>query len=167
MDSVSIRLANPSDAATIYDFIVGLAIYEREPDAVETSEAILREQMSSETPPFECLLAERAGDAVGFALFFQSYSTWRGLPGIYLEDLFVPEVHRGAGIGTALLGELARITLARGGGRLEWSVLDWNQPSIAFYENIGAEIRENWLPCRLAGATLEAMARRGQEATPG
>ena len=155
---ITIRAAGPEDAPTLFDFIVQLARYEREPDAVETNADSLRQQMECESPPFECLIAERDDEPVGFALYFQSYSTWRGLPGIYLEDLFVPEVHRGRGIGTKLLAELARMTLSRGGGRLEWSVLDWNKPSIEFYEHIGAKIRRDWLPCRLSGEALESLA---------
>tara|TARA_R110002096_G_scaffold42143_2_gene113504 strand:+ start:22851 stop:23345 length:495 start_codon:yes stop_codon:yes gene_type:complete len=161
-DHVTIRVATASDAKTIYDFIVALAIYEREPDAVETNPEVLRAQLASDAPPFECLIAERGSAPVGFALFFQSYSTWRGMPGIYLEDLFVPEAERGSGIGTMLLAKLAQLTLARNGARLEWSVLDWNQPSIDFYEHLGAEIRRDWLPCRLSGQALEALASRSQ-----
>ncbi len=160
---IHIRSATSADAETIFSFIVQLAIYEREPDAVETTADVLREQLASDAPPFECLVAEREGAAVGFALFFRSYSTWRGLPGIYLEDLFVPESERGHGIGTKLLARLAHLTLASGGARLEWSVLDWNQPSIDFYEHLGAEIRRDWLPCRLSGQALEALAKRGQD----
>ena len=157
-----IRGAVPEDARVIYDFIVELAIYEREPNAVKTSTEALQGQLASDSPPFECIIAERDGSPVGFALFFSSYSTWRGLPGIYLEDLFVPEAHRGSGIGTMLLAELARLTLARGGARLEWSVLDWNAPSIAFYKHLGAEIRRDWLPCRLSGKALELLAQQQQ-----
>ncbi len=158
---VAIRVATAGDAKTIYKFIVQLATYEREPDAVETTAEVLRAQLASDSPPFECLIAEvSSGAPVGFALFFPSYSTWRGLPGIYLEDLFVPEAERGRGIGTMLLAELARLTLARGGARLEWSVLDWNQPSIDFYEHLGAEIRRDWLPCRLSGKALASLASR-------
>lgn len=160
-ENISVRTAGPDDAETIYDFIVQLAVYEREPHAVETSAAELRAQLASAEPPFECILAEMGGASVGFALFFPSYSTWRGKPGIYLEDLFVPEALRGRGIGTTLLAHLARLTLARGGARLEWSVLDWNQPSIEFYEKLGAEIRREWLPCRLSGRQLELLADCG------
>ncbi len=155
---VTIRIAGPSDAETIYAFIVQLAIYEREPDAVETNPDALRVQLASDAPPFECLIAERFGVPLGFALFFQSYSTWRGLPGIYLEDLFVTEAERGNGIGTMLLATLATLTLDRGGARLEWSVLDWNQPSIDFYQHLEAEIRRDWIPCRLSGKALHALA---------
>ncbi|MCP4448245.1 MAG: GNAT family N-acetyltransferase [Myxococcales bacterium] len=160
LTNVSLRFASPDDAETIYNFIVQLAIYEREPEAVETNAGVLREQLSSESSPFECLIAERGGIPVGFALFFSSYSTWRGLPGIYLEDLFVPEQYRGSGIGTKLLAELARLTLQRGGARLEWSVLDWNEPSIGFYEHFGAAIRRDWLPCRLSGQALRTLSER-------
>ena len=117
--------------------------------------------MESDHPPFECLIAEVDGEPQGFALFFRNYSTWRGQPGIYLEDLFVPERHRGTGLGKLLLATLARLTVERGGTRLEWQVLDWNQPSIDFYERIGAEVKRDWLPCRLDGEALSSLATQG------
>ncbi|MDG2114391.1 MAG: GNAT family N-acetyltransferase [Actinomycetota bacterium] len=161
-----IRYARPEDAATILHFITELAIYEREPDAVETTVDSLRAQLEMEHPPFECLLAEVDGEARGFALFFQNYSTWRGVPGVHLEDLFVPERHRGTGIGKLLLATLARITAERGCARLEWQVLDWNQPSIDFYEAIDAAVMRDWLPCRLDGAALDTLAAQGASVAP-
>ena len=155
---VQVRAAVVDDAAVIHRFIHALAVYENEPDAVEVDVATLRQQLASPTPPFEALIAESAGEAVGFALYYANYSTWTGRIGVYLEDLFVPEEHRGRGIGTALLGELARITLDRGGARLDWQVLDWNEPSIGYYESVGAAINRGWLPCRLQGAALATMA---------
>jgi GNAT superfamily N-acetyltransferase len=159
-------LATPDDAETIHRFIVGLAIYEREPDAVQTTPATLREQLLSERPPFECLLAEVEGEPRGFALFFHNYSTWRGRPGLYLEDLFVPEEHRGTGLGKRMLVELARLALQRGCSRLEWIVLDWNRPSIQFYEALGATVRRDWLPCRLDGDALRDLAEGDGSCTP-
>lgn len=159
--AVSVRSATPGDADTVHRFIVELAVYEREPDAVEVTPADLRRQMEADRPPFEALLAELDGEPVGLALFFANYSTWRGVAGVHLEDLFVPEQHRGHGIGTALLAELAHITVQRGGARLEWQVLDWNEPSIRYYESIGASVMRDWLPCRLDGAALQALAAQG------
>jgi GNAT superfamily N-acetyltransferase len=156
--SLCIRFAGPEDADTIYQLVVALADYEREPDAVACSAHDLRGQLASEQPPFECLLAEEDGEARGFALFFHNYSTWRGKRGVYLEDLFVPPQHRGRGIGKRLLVELARITCARGCARLEWAVLDWNTPAIAFYQSLGAKRLEDWMLFRIADAELEALA---------
>ena len=161
----TIRTATPDDAATILRFIVDLAIYEREPDAVETTEAGLRAQLAAARPPFECIIASDDVDGaeprdVGMALFFATYSTWTGLPGIRLEDLWVDPDARGRGIGLALLGELARLTRSRGGARLEWDVLDWNTPSIDFYESVGAVAKDDWLTYRLADEALDAMAVR-------
>lgn len=163
-----IRRATASDAETILGFIRELAIYEREPDAVETSVEVLRDQLNSESPPFECLLAvsdeSPEPEALGFALFFANYSTWRGAPGIHLEDLFVPERHRKQGIGGALLRAIAALAVERGCARMEWAVLDWNQLAIDFYENIGAVALGEWTTMRLTGAALQAFGQRGGEA---
>lgn len=162
-----IRPAQPDDADLIHRLIVGLAVYEREPDAVEATPESIRAQIESSPPPFECLIAElgddSAADPVGFALFFSNYSTWKGKTGIYLEDLFVLPDRRGTGAGKALLASLAQIAVERGCARLEWQVLDWNEPSIRFYEALGAEVMRDWLPCRLTGDSLEALARTQKE----
>ncbi len=155
---LNIRLSSPDDADTIFELIVLLAEYEREPDAVVSSPDRLREQLSADRPPFECLLAERDGEACGFALFFHNYSTWRGRPGIYLEDLFVRVERRGEGIGKALLVRLAQLAVERGCARMEWSVLNWNEPAIGFYRAIGAEARSDWTTFRLTGEPLTALA---------
>ena len=160
MASFEIRPATPDDAQTIHDFIVGLAVYEKEPDAVDATPASIRVQLEADRAPFECLIGEADGVPVGFALFFESYSTWTGKAGIYLEDLFVDPERRGEGYGAGLLAELAKIAVDRGHARLDWQVLDWNTPSIEFYESLGAEIRRDWLPCRLSGDALTAMADR-------
>jgi GNAT superfamily N-acetyltransferase len=157
----SIRFAGPDDAHTIHVFIVALATYAREPGAVHVTPGILRAQLGAPQPPFGCLLAERDGAPVGFALFFQSYSTWRGRAGIYLEDLYVQETHRGAGIGTALLRRLAEIAIERGCARLEWSALEWNTSAIAFYERIGAVAQRGSIVFRLADEALERLAPAG------
>lgn len=145
MSGAIIRQARPEDADLLLRFIRELAEYEREPDAVKVTAATLAAQMRQAQPPFECLIADLADQPVGFALFFATYSTWLGRPGIYLEDLYVTPVARGQGIGRALLQELAIITRKRGGGRLEWSVLDWNQPAIDFYRRLGAAPKAEWI----------------------
>lgn len=156
--SLHIRFAEPPDAPTLHAFIRALAEYEREPDAVEVSAETLAEQLAAPRPPFECLLAEADGRPVGFALFFHNYSTWRGRPGLYLEDLFVPPEHRGRGVGTALLRALAGLAVERGCPRFEWSVLDWNRPAIEFYEKLGARPMGEWTVYRLDGAALAQFA---------
>jgi GNAT superfamily N-acetyltransferase len=155
-----IRPAGPDDAETIHGFILGLAVYERAPDAVEVTPADLRAQLASPRPPFECLLAIDRGRPVGFALFFQTYSTWRGKTGLHLEDLFVPEPERRRGVGSALLRRLARVAVERGCARLEWAVLDWNTPAIDFYRSLGAEALDEWTTHRLHGPALVALAER-------
>ena len=138
-----------------------LASFEREPDAVLVTPATLAKQLSSDSPPFECLFIESGEDVLGFALFFHNYSTWRGAKGIHLEDLFVSEKNRGRGLGKQLLEALARIAQERHCPRLEWQVLDWNESAIIFYESIGAEILREWLPCRLEGDSLNLIASLG------
>lgn len=157
---MSVRLAVPDDAVSIHAFITELAIYENEPNAVDATPDSLRIQMQSGQPPFEALIAEVENQPIGFALFFSNYSTWEGKPGTHLEDLFVSEVYRGRGVGTKLLAELSRLTIERGGARLDWQVLDWNEPSIRYYESVGADVLRSWLPCRLDGEALRAMASR-------
>jgi GNAT superfamily N-acetyltransferase len=118
----------------------------------------LRRQLLEPRPPFECLLAEVDGQARGFALFFHNYSTWRGRPGLYLEDLFVLPEHRGQGLGKLLLSELAHIAVQRGCARMEWAVLDWNEPSIEFYRALGASRLDGWSTFRLSGEPLSELA---------
>jgi GNAT superfamily N-acetyltransferase len=156
---LSIRFAMAQDAPLILGFIRELAAYEREPEAVEVTADILRAQMESDDPPFECLIAELDGTAAGFALFFRNYSTWRGRPGLFLEDLFVPERYRRRGIGRALLGRLAAISVERGYGRMEWSVLNWNQPAQDFYRSLGATPMDEWTIWRLSADVLDRAAR--------
>src|SRR6185503_12428541 len=147
---MDIRFARVSDAATLLRFVQALAVYEKMPHAVEVDEKTLAEQLASEPPPFECLLAEEAGSAVGFALFFHTYSTWRGRRGIWLEDLFVLPEYRRRGVGKRLVEQLVAIGQERGCGRVEWSVLDWNAPAIDFYRSFGAELLETWRICRMS-----------------
>ncbi|HZO83224.1 MAG TPA: GNAT family N-acetyltransferase [Candidatus Binataceae bacterium] len=157
--ALTIRFAAPADAELILHFIRGLAEYERQPDAVRASAASLRAQMEAADPPFECLIAERDGEPAGFALFFRNYSTWSGRPGLYLEDLFVSEPHRGHGVGKALLKRLAAIALERGWARMEWAVLDWNTAAQGFYRALGAFPKDEWTVWRLDGAALASVAR--------
>lgn len=157
MKDVQIRLATPDDAGVILRYIHELAVYEREPDAVFATEEGLRDQLSSDRPPFDCFLAELDGESCGFALFFTTYSTWRGLPGIHLEDLYVPESQRGRGVGLALMAALVAVAVERGCGRFEWDVLDWNQPAIDFYDRLGAKRQSGWSTYRVEGEGLQKM----------
>ena len=158
--SIALRPATPEDAPEIHRLIVALATYEREPDAVVVTSAELATQLASERPPFECLLAEADGVVVGFALYFHNYSTWRGRAGLYLEDLFVEPAQRGRGIGRKLLIALAAIAVARGCARMEWMVLDWNEPAIAFYRSLGAQAVDGWHVFRVTDTALTDLANR-------
>ncbi|WHU01178.1 MULTISPECIES: GNAT family N-acetyltransferase [unclassified Sphingomonas] len=157
---IAIRTATPDDVALILGLVRELAVYEREPDAVVATEAMLHKALF-ETRVAESLIAELDGVAVGFALFFHNFSTWTGKPGIYLEDLYVTPDARGAGAGKALLRHLAGIALDRDCGRFEWSVLDWNTPAIDFYRAMGAEAMEEWTVQRVSGDALLKLAGRG------
>lgn len=154
-----LRTANPDDAPAILSLIQGLADYEHLSHEVVATESLLRATLFGENSVAECLLAEVSGAAVGFALFFQNYSTFLGRPGIYLEDLFVMPEFRKQGIGKALFQEVARLAVERNCGRMEWSVLDWNQPAIDFYRSMGAQSQEEWTVYRLTGETLQQAAR--------
>ncbi len=156
---LSIRFATAQDAEVVVGFIRELADYEREPEAVEVTAAILRAQMESDEPPFECLIAQLDGAAAGFALFFRNYSTWRGRAGLFLEDLFVPERYRRRGIGRALLKRLAALCVERGYGRMEWSVLDWNKSAQDFYRSLGATPMDGWTIWRLSAGALDHTAK--------
>lgn len=152
--SILVRRATPADAATIHRFICALAEYERQPDAVEVTPQTLAAQLASPVPPFECLLAEKSAVPAGFALFFTSYSTWKGRPGLFLEDLFVMPEQRRFGVGKLLLLEVVRLARERNYGRVEWNVLRWNEPALAFYRSLGAEALDEWIMYRLSGASL-------------
>ncbi len=153
-----LREATATDAAGILQCIAALALYEREPDAVKNTEAALRETLFGDDPKAFAHVVERDATIVGIAIWFVTYSTWTGKHGIWLEDLFVDEAQRGFGYGKALLGALATICLEREYSRLEWTVLDWNEPSIAFYRSIGAEPMSEWTTQRMTGAALTALA---------
>lgn len=157
---LTIRTATAADTAAILGFIRDLAAYEKLSHEVVADEERLRATLFGPRPAAEVLIAERAGAAVGFALFFQSYSTFLAKPGLYLEDLFVQPAARGAGVGSALLSALARIAVDRDYGRFEWSVLDWNEPAIRLYRSLGAASMDEWTVNRLTGAPLAALAAR-------
>jgi GNAT superfamily N-acetyltransferase len=159
-DDLSIRFANASDCAVILGFIRELAEYERLAHEVTADEAQLRATLFGARPGAEVLLVELGGRPVGFALFFPNYSTFLGKPGLYLEDLFVQPAMRGRGCGLALMSALARIAVERDYGRFEWSVLDWNAPSLEFYRRLGAAPLSEWTVQRLVGAPLAALADR-------
>ncbi|MEU3959194.1 GNAT family N-acetyltransferase [Streptomyces buecherae] len=165
-----IRPATPADIPVIHAMIRELAEYEREPDAAKATEEQLDDALFGPHPAVFGLIAEQpteptagaagsdASEPVGFALWFRNFSTWTGTHGVYLEDLYVRPEARGGGHGKALLAELARICVERGYERCEWSVLDWNAPSIAFYESIGAKAMDEWTVRRLTGAPLRELA---------
>ena len=154
-----IRAAVPADLPVIAELIGALAEYERLSQEVDMDLDRLGRALFGERPYAEVLIAEAGpGEAVGFALFFHSFSTFLGRPGIYLEDLFVRPEHRGGGVGRALLKRLAEIAVERECGRLEWAVLDWNQPAIGFYRRLGARPNDDWTVYRLAGAALTGLA---------
>ena len=157
MSDFSIRFATAGDAGKILFFIKSLAEYEKLSSEVVATEELLREWIF-EKKKAEVIFAVEDGKEVGFALFFHNFSTFLGRAGIYLEDLFVLPEYRGKGYGKALLRELARITVERGCGRLEWCCLDWNKPSIDFYLSLGAKPLDDWTIYRLTGETLQKMA---------
>ena len=158
MNQTQFRLATEQDAALILDFIKALAEYEKMSDQVVATEELLREWIF-EKKKAEVMFAMEDGKEVGFALFFHNFSTFLGRSGIYLEDLFVKPAYRGHGHGKALIRELARITVERGCGRLEWCCLDWNKPSIDFYLSLGAVPMEEWTIYRLTGDNLIDFAK--------
>jgi GNAT superfamily N-acetyltransferase len=158
-EAVRVRAAGPEDLATIHGFILDLAAYERLSHEVEATLADLERDLFGPAPRVFCDIAEIDGAPVGFALWFYSYSTFRGRHGIWLEDLFVRPERRGAGAGLALLKALARRCADQDLARLEWSVLDWNAPAIGFYDSLGALTMDEWTTRRLTGAALEALAR--------
>lgn len=153
-----IRTATPADVPVIHEMVRELADYEKALDEVRATEDDLREALFGERPAAFAHIAETEdGEVAGFALWFLNFSTWRGVHGIYLEDLYVRPAVRGGGHGKALLTELARICVARGYERLEWSVLDWNAPSIAFYESLGARPQDEWTVYRLTDGALASL----------
>ncbi len=159
-----LRRATAADVSTLLELIRGIAEYERLAHEVQATETLLREHGFGARPVFEAILAERDGRAVGFALYFFTYSTFTGRPTLYLEDLFVRPEERRGGIGRQLLRRLAQIAVERGCGRMEWSVLDWNTPARDFYFKLGARAMEEWTVFRM---TPEAFGRLAREGVPG
>lgn len=158
---VSVRAAAEHEIALVLGFIRELAAFEHLEHEVVATETQLRQALFGPRPYAEVVFACVDGEPVGFALYFHSFSTFLGRPGLYLEDLFVRPAARGRGVGQRLLARLAALALERGCGRLEWAVLDWNEAAISFYRMLGAELKEEWKTCRVAGSALEALAARG------
>ena len=158
-----VRAAEPGDVAAILALVRELATYEREPDAVQATEADFRVALFPQDRPPTAFahVAEVDGKIVGMALWYVTFSTWLGRGGIWLEDLFVSPEHRGSGLGKALLATLAALCAERGYGRLEWWVLRWNTPSIGFYDSLGGQPMDDWLVYRLEGRELDALAETG------
>jgi GNAT superfamily N-acetyltransferase len=157
----TVRSAEPRDLEGIVRLIAGLAEFEHLTHLLVVTPESLRPHLFGERPVAEALVVEKGGALVAFALFFTNFSTFLGRPGLYLEDLFVEPEHRGAGIGEALLTRLAQLAVERGCGRFEWSVLDWNENAIRFYERMGATVMPDWRICRVTGDALTAFAARG------
>ena len=155
---IAVRQARPADAALIHGFIRDLADYEKLLHEVEAKESDIARDLFGPNPRAFCDIAEADGEPVGFAMWFYNYSTFRGRHGIYLEDLFVRPQARGLGAGKALLRRLAQRCVDEGLGRLEWAVLDWNAPSIAFYDSLGALSMNEWIVRRMTGEALERLA---------
>jgi GNAT superfamily N-acetyltransferase len=155
---VSIRVATPSDVALIFAWIAELAEYERARDQVTGTPELLETALFGPEPTAEAVIAELDGEPVGFAVFHGTFSTWECRAGIWLEDLYVPPEHRRSGVGGALLGYLAQLTVDRGCARLEWAALDWNTPALDFYEKLGARRLQDWQMHRLEGETLRRVA---------
>jgi len=159
VSGTKVRVATPGDVALVHGLMRGLAVYEKLEHALVSTEADLAEALFGAHPACEAIVAEIDGAPVGFALFFRTYSTFVGKPGLYLEDLFVVPEARGKGAGKALLARLAAITVERGYARLEWAVLNWNEPAIGFYKRLGAVPMDEWTVYRMSGAALQALAR--------
>lgn len=149
-----IREATPADVPTILALIGELAAYEKEPDAVEATEAMIEAALFGDSPVASCHVAQLDGEVVGFALWYVTFSTWKGVAGLWLEDLFVRPAARGHGFGKALLQQLARVCVERGYARFEWWVLDWNVDAQGFYRSLGARPEDDWTVWRVDGAAL-------------
>jgi len=160
MNNVALRRARPGEAALVMSFIRELAEYEKLSHEVEATEAMIEAALFCEQPRLFCDIVEWQGEPAGFAVWFINFSTFSGRSGIYLEDLFVRPAHRGKGLGKALLVHLARTCVENGWSRLQWSVLDWNTPSIEFYKSLGAVLMDEWTVCRVGGEALTQLARR-------
>jgi GNAT superfamily N-acetyltransferase len=160
--SLAIRPARPGEASLVFQFVRELAEYEKLEHEVQATEAMIDAALFGEQPRVFCDIAEWDGEPVGFAVWFLNFSTFSGRPGIYLEDIFVRPAFRGRGVGKALMVHLARKCVENGWARLQWSVLDWNTPSIEFYKSLGAELMDEWTVCRVGGQALTALAQGGR-----
>ena len=158
MEDLRIAPVTERDVPLLLRLIKALADYEKLSGEVVATEPLLREALFGARPRAEAALAYAGGDAVGFAVWFYNFSTFVGRPGLYLEDLFVLPEWRGRGIGRALIGHLARLAVERGCGRMEWAVLDWNEPAIRFYRSLGAQAMDGWTVYRLTGDALRKLA---------
>jgi GNAT superfamily N-acetyltransferase len=163
MSGLTVRRAIAGDEGEILRLIIALATYERQPEAVRATEASLAASLFNEDPRVFAHLAELDGRTVGFALWFLTYSTWTALPSLYVEDIYVEETCRGAGVGRRLFEVLGQEAEARGCGRIDWAVLDRNEPAMAFYRRLGARPAVGWQPWRLEGAAYERLIRRRPE----
>ncbi len=152
-----LRPARPDDVQALYGLIRELAVFERLEHMLELTPQALSEHLFGPRPVAEAVVAEDDGRVVAFALFFTNFSTFLGRPGLYLEDLYVQPAQRGRGLGAALLAHLARLAVQRGCGRFEWSVLDWNENAIAFYQRMGATVLPDWRICRVSGQALQEL----------
>lgn len=161
-DGATLREARPGDEQGILDCITALAVYEKEPDAVANTVGALSSSLFGDDPHVFAHVVERDGRIVGIAIWFLTYSTWTGRHGIWLEDLYVDDDQRGRGYGKSLLASLAAVCVERDYTRLEWTVLDWNAPSIAFYRSVGALPMDEWTTQRLAGDALQTLAALGE-----
>ena len=157
--TIRIERATERDVPLILELIKGLAVYEKLAHEVSATDAGLRETLFGARPAADVIIAYAGDTPAGFALFFPNYSTFLGKPGLYLEDLFVRPEFRGRGLGLALMKRLAQIAVERGCGRFEWSVLDWNEPAIGFYESLGARLMDGWSIVRVTGDALTRLAR--------
>jgi GNAT superfamily N-acetyltransferase len=157
---VQIRPAEPGDVEWLHSMVIELATYERAPEKVVGTEELLAAALFGDQPSAEALIAELEDESAGFALFYRTFSTWQARPGMWLEDLYVRDEHRRAGVGQALLQAVAAIAVRRGCARLEWAALDWNEPALRFYEGLDAERLDEWVMHRLDG---EALRRLGRE----
>lgn len=166
MTSLTIRPATREDIPTILHFVRELAIYEKAEHEMQSTSAHLERTMFCENPSVFGLICLDGDTPVGFAVYFFNYSTWQGRHGLYLEDLYVSPECRGRGAGKALLQHLAAIAVDKDCGRFEWSVLDWNAPSIAFYDSLGAKPQSEWIRYRMTGQALEDLAAQGPQSRP-
>ena len=159
MSEVTVRRAVPGDEGEVLRLIIALATYEHQPEAVKATEASLAATLFNDDPQVFAHLAEQDGRAVGLALWFLTYSTWTALPSLYIEDIYVEEDCRGGGVGRKLFEVLGQEASARGCGRIDFAVLDWNEPAMAFYRRLGARPAAGWQPWRLDGAAYERLTR--------